>query len=728
LKGFATFDKCGVRVDNFNKINFIYGVNGSGKTTISNFLKNPNAPRFSECELEWVNDAPLKTLVYNKSFRDENFGNGPIEGVFTLGKGPKEDALTIEKKQIELKELKDSLAIKNKTHDSQVLMRTELENDFKEEIWNEIFKKYKTDFKEAFDGAMKKESFKNRLVESFQKFIQPGLSFEQINKKAKTIFGNRPGKLDPLPSIEFSETSRIEISRIWSKKIIGKSDVCISSLIQKLGINDWVNEGRSYLSSLPVCPFCQKNTITEDFRKQLDAFFDESFTGDLSKAREYSLLYNTETQRILDELNSLEAKEKQNKSTKLKIEEYTKIAKVVSTQIAGNRELLEKKIKEPSRSIELPSLKEGLAQLQQLISEANIEIENHNSIVDNYETEKSRLIDAIWHFLVDENKTRLETFIKKIAGLDKGIDALKKQRNELESKCQAIGNEIRVISKSLTSVQPSVEEINKTLKAYGFHNFEIVPSKTDKNQYRIQREDGSLAENTLSEGEVTFITFLYFLQLAKGSTSSDQINEERVLIIDDPISSLDSNILFVVSSLIKELIKCIKKGNDNIRQLILFTHNVFFHKEVSFIDGRTKDCNKTFFWILRKNSGRSSIEEFKMKNPIQNSYELLWQELRNKDNSSGVTVQNIMRRIIENYFKILGKFGDDDLINKFKDKEEKEICRSLLCWINDGSHCIPDDLYIEQQEDISNKYFDVFKSIFFHTKHIEHYNMMMNED
>ena len=50
-----------------------------------------------------------------------------------------------------------------------------------------------------------------------------------------------------------------------------------------------------------------------------------------------------------------------------------------------------------------------------------------------------------------------------------------------------------------------------------------------------------------------------------------------------------------------------------------------------------------------------------MENPIKSSYELLWQELKNENAKSNITFQNIMRRIIENYFKLLGKFGDDDL-------------------------------------------------------------------
>ena len=162
--------------------------------------------------------------------------------------------------------------------------------------------------------------------------------------------------------------------------------------------------------------------------------------------------------------------------------------------------------------------------------------------------------------------------------------------------------------------------------------------------------------------------------------------------------------------------------------MVIFTHNVYFHKEISFIDGRTHERGDANYWILRKNKNISSIQPFGVKNPIQNSYELLWKELKNREHSSSITIQNTMRRIIENYFKILGKYGDDELILKFTDKEEQEICRALLCWINDGSHCIPDDFFIEDQGDVAEKYFDVFKNIFNHTNHLEHYEMMMRDE
>lgn len=51
------------------------------------------------CELAWKDDIPLKTLVYNRQFREENFGKGNINGVFTLGHATKEELEIIENKK-----------------------------------------------------------------------------------------------------------------------------------------------------------------------------------------------------------------------------------------------------------------------------------------------------------------------------------------------------------------------------------------------------------------------------------------------------------------------------------------------------------------------------------------------------------------------------------------------------------------------------------------------------
>ena len=93
------------------------------------------------------------------------------------------------------------------------------------------------------------------------------------------------------------------------------------------------------------------------------------------------------------------------------------------------------------------------------------------------------------------------------------------------------------------------------------------------------------------------------------------------------------------------------------------SHYVYFHKEVSFINWNSNQDKNVHYWILRKNNKISNIESFEKDNPIHTSYWLLWKEL--KENNSSIVIQNIMRRIIEHYFKNLWWYRDDDIIWTF---------------------------------------------------------------
>ncbi|HEY1060809.1 MAG TPA: AAA family ATPase [Daejeonella sp.] len=726
LKGIATY-KSEVEIKNLKPINFIYGANGCGKTTLTKFIDEPALLGFENCSLKWRGDFSLKTLVYNKDFRDRNFYNGQIAGVFTLGEATTEEIEKIVEMQKQLGEIKENGAGKKKSLDKLVIENDDAENEFKELLWSEIYKNNEIKFKDAFAGFMKKDTFKTKILTEFNNRSNHIRLLEDLTKTAKTIFGKQPREIPILKKLETSKIQEIENKPIWKKKVLGKADVEIATLIQRLNLNDWVNEGRNYLEDNLTCPFCQQETITENFRKQLEDYFDETFVSDTNFIKTYTSEYLRDSETLINYLLSVEQTEKSNPDNKLDLESFAALSKTLDTQLKANKELLHNKQKEPSRSIELQQTYEQVQSLNKLIDSANEEIVTHNKIADNYVSERNTLISDIWQYLVHEHATAIDLYDKKLKGLEAGIVNLSNARQKLLDDHNKLKIEISEANKNVTSVQPSIDEINRILKSYGYTNFEIVPSPQDKNQYQILREDGTIAESTLSEGEVTFITFLYFLQLAKGGISEDSISEDRVLIVDDPICSLDSNVLFVVSSLLKQIIKSIRTNEGNIKQIIVLTHNVYFHKEVSFIDGRTQEIGNTNFWILRKNDNITSIQEFGLKNPIHNSYELLWRELQNRTITSGIAIQNTMRRIIENYFKILGKYGDDDLIEKFESNEEREICRSLICWINEGSHSIPDDLFIEHHETVTEKYFTVFKDIFTKMGHLEHYNMMMKD-
>lgn len=224
-------------------------------------------------------------------------------------------------------------------------------------------------------------------------------------------------------------------------------------------------------------PFCQEKTISQEFRKQLEGYFDESFTKDTTSVKDGNEEYIRLFENLLNQLQHIESREKLNKDTKLDLDKFTAYVKTLSSQFVSNKEFLNSKTKEPSRSIDLISTKEQLDEIVVLIGAANALITKHNDIVSNYPTERTNLINDIWKFLIEENRIRIEHFIKHNNGLSKGIENIDKKLRKLRADYKTLDAEIKTLTKNLTSIQPSVDEINKILQSFGFQNFTIVPSK-----------------------------------------------------------------------------------------------------------------------------------------------------------------------------------------------------------------------------------------------------------
>jgi wobble nucleotide-excising tRNase len=202
------------------------------------------------------------------------------------------------------------------------------------------------------------------------------------------------------------------------------------------------------------------------------------------------------------------------------------------------------------------------------------------------------------------------------------------------------------------------------------------------------------------------------------------VKTDRVVVIDDPVSSLDSEVLFIVSTLIRDIFGEVRREEGHLKQIFVLTHNVYFHKELTHHPRRPIPPKDETFWVVRKLDGCSKVKGFD-ENPVKSSYDLLWAEVRNP-NRSKLTIQNTLRRILEHYFKILGGVKFDDIYKKFEGSD-KLICKSLISWIHDGSHSVQDDLSITIEDDAAlEANLRVFKEIFQKSQHGAHYEMMMN--
>lgn len=87
-----------------------------------------------------------------------------------------------------------------------------------------------------------------------------------------------------------------------------------------------------------------------------------------------------------------------------------------------------------------------------------------------------------------------------------------------------------------------------------FKDFICEKKITPPNVYEIIRTSTGLVAENLSEGERNFIAFLYFHQLVLGSPEADAVVKDKIVAIDDPVSSMDSSTLFVVGALVRDML------------------------------------------------------------------------------------------------------------------------------------------------------------------------------
>lgn len=89
------------------------------------------------------------------------------------------------------------------------------------------------------------------------------------------------------------------------KVIVGNKDLPIGQLIEVLNNADWVNQGRKHLREDKICPFCQKPTITNELKRQFDAFFNGEYEQTVNLIKSFISQYGTYTDGLLRQLNTL---------------------------------------------------------------------------------------------------------------------------------------------------------------------------------------------------------------------------------------------------------------------------------------------------------------------------------------------------------------------------------------------------------------------------------------
>jgi wobble nucleotide-excising tRNase len=726
IAGEASYGAEGETLSQLRQVNFIFGTNGSGKTTISRVVANVTA--YPTCGLSWKGGRAIECLVFNSDFARKTYAT-QLAGIFTLGEQQNdvlqriaEQKATVSDLQRDVSQLEMTLGPTDGSSGKRSDLVT-LRANFEEQCWR-VKLQHDDHFKEAFAGLRSsKERFCDYFLQEHQSNTAATLPFDELKSKAETVFRAGLTRHSPLPVVEAAALLAVEQAPILAKKVIGKEDVDIAALIKRLGNSDWVRQGLSYTAhSDGQCPFCQQ-ALSGDLCTALSEYFDETFVSDMADIGGIIRDYETDADRLLLALTNVATTD----NDLVDVDGVRSLIARLEGLLSANKRLLAQKEKEPSAPISLDTIAQVVSEITGLLDRANQLIHRHNALVDNLVEEQNLLKGQIWRYLLTETTESLRTYCTEEQNLNNAINGLTARITAKRTQLQAAQAALTELERSITSVEPTVSAINGTLASFGFSGFRLRTAGQLNNLYEIVRPDGSDAVNTLSEGEKSFIIFLYFYHLLRGSLSESGIMVDRIVVFDDPVSSLDSDILFIVSALIKKVIDETVRGVGTIKQVFVLTHNIYFHKEVSFDPKRhasTCRAHETF-WIVRKADNRSRLSEFNY-NPIKTSYELLWAEVRNPHRSH-MTIQNTLRRIIESYFKLLGNLDKDDIVRKFEGQDQV-ICASLFSWVNDGSHSVHDDLYISQDEQAVDRYLEIFKQIFVRTDHAGHYAMMMNTE
>lgn len=722
IAGCASYSAEGQNLTELRKINFIYGANGSGKTSISRVIADPGD--HPACAIRWANQRPLECLVYNADFVERNF-HSSLPGIFTLGEHNAAVLEQIEQARKDVADIERDISARNIVLNGKdgalgkLGERTALRENFENECWK-LKNRHDADFQSAFTGVRgSKASFCDKILSEWASNQAAVYPLDDLKKRATVIFEKGLTREGAVRVPDSTELTRLEASPILAKKVIGHGDVDIAGLIERLVNSDWVKQGIGYFAqSTPQCPFCQQE-VGADLAKRIGDYFDEAYDRDIADVARLVAGYEAAGAAYLQALAGIA----QTGSRYVDADQLAGLTERVAARLALNGQHIARKQKEPSAVVTLEDNTELFAEMRDFLTAVNAAVAEHNRAVDDIDNQRTNLTAEIWKCLLEEAQGILDAYHASKSAVDaaiSGIEAgLTTKRNDLTTAQQTL----RDLEKGITSVQPTVAEINALLASFGFRGFKLATAGDQDNQYEIVRPDGSNAARSLSEGEKTFVTFLYFYHLIRGSVSESGMTSDRVIVFDDPVSSLDSDILFIVSSLIKRVFELSHAQNSLIRQVFVLTHNIYFHKEVSFDPDRQRELRAhETFWIVKKIDDVSTLKSFD-HNPIKTSYELLWSEVRN-ENRSNLTIQNTLRRILENYFKILGNMDKDRIIEKFEGRE-KVICASLFSWVNDGSHSAHDDLYVSSDSATVDVYLGVFRRIFEETGHTQHYHMMM---
>lgn len=661
---------------------FFYGLNGAGKTAIGEVIhgRSIGATSFQTCRVDTTQGGPFRYLVYNHHFVHSVIGEAEgMPGIFTIGELDTETQRKVEEHETLLQDVRD---LREATQLDIARINNQLEtslHDAKEDAW----KVYKAHDKGMFDAFLTGYGGnKQKFFDDLRKHETPDddelEGLDSLTKRLSDISGDETSKsTHQLPLDAFLA---VEQNATWQERVEVSGESRLAPIVEKLGNGDWVSKGRAYLRD-DRCPFCQQGMppgFLDELAKLLDGSRQEKIDCLDAQITDYETA-----------IGELEAAMKEALTEPLSQDTDLKGAwEKVHALLKANLATMRLKQATPSDPVEIAHT--DVQSMGEELSALNTRIDTFNQRIQNKVAERSAIREAFWKYMCRDRIAVYRAYDARIAPLNQQRMTL--QAKDGEAGTQEAGHVGTLIElrKKQEGVDASVAAINERLKGLGIDSFSIAQKLGEGSLYCLERPaHGESSAHSLSEGEKTLISFLYFIELLNGSHEKGTAVDigKTVVVIDDPISSLSHNFVYDIASIIcHDLIK--PPGGQKVRQIIALTHNLFFLHELVYQVG-TKNLAKAdkHCQLLRVVKNDHSQVVPMDAGDFANDYDALWHVMQDATEGRAriQVVPNTMRCILENFFAFTGDTQRFENILRQLSAEDGTF-RPLERFLNRGSH------------------------------------------
>lgn len=677
----------------FARYNVIYGPNGSGKTTLSKlFSVFPTGTSNDYPDLKYLVDttdgpvtdgaaSSIQIRVFSQDYVRRNVYtlNGKATPIYILGEENKklideinEAEKDLREKRVKEKSLNDSIAVLDKR---KGLVYTDIARIIGQSASGSVARNYRKPEAERDMAALKEKSLlDNDGVKS---------RIQQLNQRERSALQEIAVATVGKQPLEVALQSSSSRSAALCAQVVQTS--ALERLKSHNDIAAWVEQGvvlhRSHAST--SCEFCGL-PLTPERMKILALHFTEE--DRIVKEEIDSLsrqLLDIETLvRSVSPVDKANLYDEMQADYQVSVDQFSESQLALANEIASLRRTLDKKKRNTTEAIsDVKSI--DARQFLKRLSNVNNEIRKHNHKCKNFKL----ALDSVRKELVTHF---LSTVYDEIKDLEKEIQDKNKQllllregdpsspgRSGIESLLKQIESKRAIVSSS----HKGCEEINFALKTFlGRDELKFV---VEGDGYILMR--GDMPADNLSEGEKTAVGFVHFVVHLRDNGFDPATG---VIVVDDPVSSLDSNSLFQAFAFLKNAVK-------DAGQVFLLTHNFDFLRLLLgwILHART---SASYYMIKNVHSekGRSAqihkLDELLKKH--ESEYHYLFKTLYEyKDDGtieSAYNIPNIARKVLDTFlmFRVPSRDSQYEKLESLRAIFDPNKLTAIYKFTNDQSH------------------------------------------